>query len=211
MKDPKLNLGKSLLGTSVFGTAGGTIGGGYLEGQLLIATPVVTGSCFAHSVVLMCAHTGEGAMGIIVNHIIENISYRDLFKQLKLSPALLSGDLPVYYGGPVEMNRGFVIHGHEGEPAEDALITHNGIAVSSSVNILREIAAGRGPAQRMLALGYAGWGPGQLEAEIEQNSWITVPSSTGLVFAPDNEDKWQRAAKSQGIDIHKLSTDVGHA
>lgn len=184
---------------------------GYLEGQLLIATPRITGSSFSHSLVLVCAHGKDGAMGIIVNHIIENISYRDLFKQFSLPEGDLSTNLPVHYGGPVDLNRGFVIYQYEGEPPEDALVTSGGIAVSSSVLKLREIAAGGNSSRCMLALGYAGWSAGQLEKEIEENSWITVPATLDLVFDNGEEDKWQRASRTYGIDLSKLSIDVGHA
>jgi len=151
-------------------------------------------------------------MGIIINHIIENISYRELFEQLSIEGSQNVPRLPVHYGGPVEINRGFVIyHTNGGEPEPETLITVGNIAISSSIHVLREIAAGRGPAERILALGYAGWAPGQLETEIESNSWISVPSTRELIFDADNETKWSRAAQSQGIDIRKLTSDAGHA
>lgn len=184
---------------------------GYLAGQLLVATPLVASPGFMHSVIFMCSHDENGAMGIIINHIIENISYRDLFDQLSIKRGEGIDHLPVHYGGPVEINRGFVIYHYEDIPQPESLCSINNIAVSSSLNILRDIAHGKGPHQRILALGYAGWAAGQLEAEIEANSWISVPTTLDLVFGPDNDAKWQRAAAALGIDIRKLTSDIGHA
>jgi len=184
---------------------------GYLSGQLLVATPLVNSPGFMHSVIFMCSHDEHGAMGIIINHIIENISYRDLFEQLSINREQSIEHLPVHYGGPVEINRGFVIYHYDDIPQPESICSTNNIAVSSSLNILRDIAHGKGPDQRLLALGYAGWAAGQLETEIESNSWISVPASRELVFASDNEAKWQRAASAHGIDIRKLTSDIGHA
>ncbi len=184
---------------------------GYLNGQLLVATPLVSSPGFSKSVIFLCAHDAGGAMGIIINHIIENISYKELFEQLAIEGSQNAPRLAVHYGGPVEINRGFVIYHYEGEAPPDTLLTVNNIAISSSIHVLRDIAAGKGPTERILALGYAGWAPGQLETEIESNSWLSVPASRELIFDTDNGTKWSRAAQSQGIDIRKLTSDVGHA
>lgn len=184
---------------------------GYLAGQLLVATPLVNSTGFSHSVIFLCAHNAEGAMGIIINHIIGNMSYRELFDQLSIEEGENVPGLPVHYGGPVEINRGFVIYHFDDLPYPDTLIATGNIAISSSIHVLRDIAAGKGPKERILALGYAGWGPGQLESEIESNSWISVPASRELIFETENETKWKKAAQSQGIDISKLTSDVGHA
>jgi len=187
-------------------------GSGYLTGQLLVATPLISGPSFNHAVIFICAHNNEGAMGIIINHIIESISYGELFQQLSLTADEKKRNLPVHFGGPVEINRGFVVFDNEGKPPHaDATLTVGDISVSSSVSILREIAAGAGPKDSLLALGYAGWGPGQVESEIEQNSWISVPANKDLIFHTLNEHKWEKAAKHYGIDLTKLSTNVGHA
>lgn len=189
--------------------------GGYLSGQLLIATPRVNAFGFAHSVILISNHDERGAMGIIINHIIENVSYETLFEELKITPGTPNAmeDLPVHYGGPVEINRGFVLYHCTETPPEDSFsyFPYINVAISSSLHILRDIAAGNGPTERLLALGYAGWSPGQLEAEIEDNSWISVPASRILIFNTPNEHKWQLAAGSLGIDISKLATEAGHA
>jgi putative transcriptional regulator len=173
---------------------------GYLGGQLLVATPLVTSPGLSHSVIFLCAHDAQGAMGIIVNHIIDNISYKELFEQLSIEQNDSVPSMPVYYGGPVEINRGFVLYHFDELPHPETILTVGDIAVSSSIHVLRDIGMGRGPKQSMLALGYAGWAAGQLEAEIEE-----------LIFATDNDLKWKRAGGALGIDISRLTSDVGHA
>jgi len=184
---------------------------GYLEGQLLVATPNVSGSSFKKAVIFVCAHSQEGAMGIIVNHTLDNITYHDLFEQLDITHSSGLNFKQVHYGGPVEINRGFVIYEDNGRFTHDAMLTVNGISISGSVSILRSIAEGDGPERCMLALGYAGWAPGQLEEEIQSNSWISVPVSQHLVFDGNNSTKWERAGMLQGVDLSKLSSTAGHA
>jgi putative transcriptional regulator len=183
---------------------------GSLAGHLLIATAVVQDSCFARSVIYLCAHNETGAMGIIVNYPVENIGIRDIFEQLEIHTQVAARDIPIHFGGPVEANRGFVVHTSE-YGSEDSLISKDGIAVTASISVLEEMAQGTGPAQGMLVLGYAGWSPGQLEAEIEGGSWIVVPASRELVFASNNEGKWNSAVATLGIDMGHFSTVVGHA
>ena len=184
---------------------------GYLVGNLLVATPLVVTPAFSHAVILICEHSKNGAMGIIINHIIENISYKDLFDQLAIEKENFVEKLPVHYGGPVEINRGFIIYPYEPEKYPETLIKVGNIAISSSIHILRDIATGNGPKERILALGYAGWGAGQIEVEIAANSWISVPASNDIIFSKDNLGKWKKAAESNGIDISKLTSEVGHA
>lgn len=188
-----------------------SLNNGYLEGQLLVATPNVTGSPFSKSVILMCAHSHEGAMGVIINHTLDNVHCSDLFDQLALSAGVIRDNPPVYYGGPVEVNRGFVIFEHDGQFLDEAMLTVGNIAISGSLNILKVIAEGRGPKRSLVALGYAGWSAGQLESEIQENSWISVPASTDLIFERANAKKWERAAMLQGVDLRKFSTVAGHA
>jgi putative transcriptional regulator len=184
---------------------------GYLQGQLLVATPLLQESCFSRAVIFMFAHSAEGAMGIIVNHIIENIRYQDLFDKLSIKYKA-NQQLPVHFGGPVEIHRGFLLYPADQSPAyPDAIITSQNIAVSGSLSILQDIANDEGPKQCLLALGYAGWSAGQLEAEIEKNSWLTVPADRDLIFSEDNVGKWTRATQRHGIDLGRLSVDVGHA
>lgn len=183
---------------------------GSLAGHLLIATPSIQGSCFARSVVYLCAHNEAGAMGVIVNYPVESIQLGDIFEQLDIHAKEQARELPVYFGGPVESNRGFVVHDAD-YPAGECLIAKDGIAVSANVSILQELAQGAGPQKGMLVLGYAGWSPGQLESEIETGSWIVVPATRQLMFDTASDLKWNVAIASMGIDLGHLSTDVGHA
>ncbi|MDE3060201.1 MAG: YqgE/AlgH family protein [Pseudomonadota bacterium] len=189
-----------------------TLGGqdGSLVGQLLIATPAIQESCFARSVIYMCAHNEAGAMGIIINSPIENLNIDEIFKQLHIAEQPAARPLPVHFGGPVESNRGFVLHSAD-YAGGDSIVRKDGIAVTANVSILHELAQGKGPAQGMLVLGYAGWSAGQLESEIESGSWLTVPANARLVFGTDNEAKWNLAVSTLGIDMGHFSTVVGHA
>ncbi len=181
-----------------------------LAGHLLIATPAVQESCFARSVIYMCAHNESGAMGIIVNYPVENLHLNEILDQLDIEPDMQSRDLPIHFGGPVESNRGFVVHSADYH-SEGSLIEKNGITVTANVAILQQIAEGKGPTEGMLVLGYSGWSPGQLEAEIETGSWIVIPATKQLVFNTGNETKWNKAVATLGIDMGHFSSDVGHA
>jgi len=183
---------------------------GYLEGQLLIATPVVTGSCFYRSVIYVCVHNEEGAMGIVINQIINNVTIRDILKQLGIQPGVMKGDLPVHFGGPVDSARGFVLHTDDYKQ-RDTVIMKNGIALTSNIDVLKDLTVGVGPSRSIMALGYAGWNAGQLDVEIHQNSWLTAPASPDLVFENGGREKWFTAAESIGVDLLKLSPAAGHA
>jgi putative transcriptional regulator len=183
---------------------------GTLAGHLLIATPVVQDTCFARAVIYMCAHNDEGAMGVIINYPVENIDIKDILEQLDIESKITPRILPIHFGGPVEANRGFVVHSAE-YAAGESIIDKNGVVVTANIDILQELAQGKGPEQGMLVLGYAGWSPGQLESEIEGGSWIVVPASKKLVFDTDNEIKWNVAISTLGIDMGHYSTVVGHA
>lgn len=183
---------------------------GYLAGQLLVATPVINNGIFQKSVVYIFAHNDDGAMGLIINQPLELINYASLLEGMNLPEGAGDKELPVYYGGPLERARGFVIHSSD-YYREFSLAQTNELAVTASSAILSDIVAGKGPRQAVLAVGYAGWTAGQLEAEIEQNSWLTVPASAALMFGTDNELKWATASKSLGVDMAFFSTTVGHA
>jgi len=183
---------------------------GYLAGQLLVSTPLITSSCFHRSVVYLFAHNGEGAMGIIVNQPLETVGYNSLLDENDIPAAQQSEEISVYYGGPVDRTRGFVIHTDDYNKGE-TLIQGNGIAVSANTGILRDMLHEQGPQQSLLIVGYAGWAAGQLEQEIEENSWITVPASPSLIFATENDMKWTMASQSLGIDMNFFSHTVGHA
>ena len=184
--------------------------GSYMEGQLLVATTLITESCFSRAVLYVCAHSEEGAMGVIINHHLNDMTFNDVMKQLKIPAKAEIAPRPVYLGGPVETGRGLVIHTDD-YAHKDTLVFAEGIAATSNLQVLHDICLGRGPAKSLLALGYAGWAAGQLEAEIEANSWITVPATEALVFDAEDAEKWTLAAGSLGIDMFKLSGDVGHA
>lgn len=183
---------------------------GNLRGQLLIATTGVNDGCFDKSVIYLCEHNAEGAMGVIVNHPIANIRLGEILSALDINAAQGVSDLPVFFGGPVEAHRGFVLHTND-RTAEDSVIGADGITLTAHIGMLKNIAAGDGPRQGFLVLGYAGWGAGQLEAELEAGSWISVPATRKLVFDTENEMKWSVAAATLGVDMHRLSNTVGHA
>lgn len=183
---------------------------GSLAGHLLIATPVVQGSCFSRSVIYVCAHNEEGAMGVIVNYPVENIHLSDILEQLDIDGKSGQCDLPVHFGGPVEPNRGFVIH-DSAYQTQDSLIRQDGLAVSSNITVLQDLASGKGPHQGLLMLGYAGWASGQLESEIESGSWIVGSATRQLMFDTANDLKWNMALNATGIDLGHFSTIVGHA
>ncbi|HZT88861.1 MAG TPA: YqgE/AlgH family protein [Stellaceae bacterium] len=181
-----------------------------LTGQLLVAMPHMQDPRFARSVVYLCAHSEEaGAMGLVVNKTMSSLTMEELFAQLNLEPSRRNGARPVHFGGPVEPARGFVLH--TADYKEEATLAVDGnIALTATLEILRAIGKGEGPRQSLLALGYAGWAPGQLDAEIQANGWLSVAADDELVFG-DDTDKWQRALAKLGINLSMLSTDAGHA
>ena len=191
---------------------------GYLDGQLLVAMPGMSDTRFARSVVYVCAHSPDGAMGIVVNQRARKVSFSDLLVQLDVigpEEAIRlpsrAGAIQVLKGGPVETGRGFVLHSADFFIDNSTLPINEGISLTATVDILRAIARGDGPDQAMLALGYAGWSPGQLEEEIQQNGWLTVPAEPSLLFDNDLEGKHSRALRTLGIDPAMLSGEAGHA
>jgi len=183
---------------------------GYLAGQLLVAMPQMLDERFAKTVIYMCAHSEGGAMGLVVNKVIENIDFPDLLDQLGLSAPPTGEDIRVHFGGPVESGRGFVLH--SADYVQDAtMVIDEAIAMTATTDILRDIAEGDGPRNSLLALGYAGWGPGQLDTEIQANGWLSVPADDELVFNSDPKSVWQDALAKMGIDVSMLSGDAGHA
>jgi putative transcriptional regulator len=179
-----------------------------LAGQLLIAMPQMEDPRFSRSVVFMCAHNAEGAMGLVINKTVEQPSMSELLKQLGIE-----GDgfrrARVHFGGPVEAARGFVLHSTD--YTEQGTLVVGDVGLTATMDILRSIGRGEGPHQRFFALGYAGWGPGQLDAEIQANGWLTVASDNALLFDDANDDKWRRAIAKLGVDPFALSGDAGHA
>ena len=181
-----------------------------LAGQLLVAMPQMNEPRFARSVVYLCAHSEEaGAMGLVVNKLLASLTMEELFVHLKLEPSRLNQPHPVHFGGPVDPGRGFVLHSADYQ--EEATLTVGDFGVTATLDILRAIGKGEGPRHSLLALGYAGWAPGQLDAEIQANGWLSVPADTELVFGGELDAKWERALNKLGVNLSMLSIDAGHA
>jgi putative transcriptional regulator len=181
-----------------------------LSGQLLVAMPQMSDPRFARSVVYLCAHSADGAMGLVVNRLIDSLSFGSLLAQLGVDADGAPADMPVHFGGPVESSRGFVLHTSDYHQ-DSTLVIDDEIALTATVDVLKAIARGTGPRRRVLALGYAGWAPGQLDAEIQANGWLLMPADLDLVFGRDNATKWEQAIAKIGIDLSLLSTEAGHA
>jgi len=191
---------------------------GYLDGQMLIAMPTMGDDRFTRSVIYVCAHSTEGAMGIIVNQPAANISFSDLLVQLDVIPAADLILLPtraegvkVLKGGPVDTQRGFVLHSSDFYIENSTLPIDDGICLTATLDILKAIARGDGPQSAILALGYAGWAPGQLESEIQHNGWLHCSADPELVFGQDTGGKYNKALKKIGINLGMLSSQAGHA
>ena len=190
----------------------------YLDGQLLIAMPAMSDPRFERSVIYMCAHSEQGAMGIIINKTTPMISFGDLLSQLDITggdeaiePSRELAGMPVLFGGPVEQGRGFVLHTSDYFTADSSLPVAENIALTATIDILRAMAKGEGPERAMLALGYSGWAPGQLENEIQHNGWLTCPADEELLFGLDYAERYAAALKKLKIDPGMLSSDAGHA
>ena len=183
---------------------------GYLTGQMLVAMPQMLDERFVKSVIYMCAHTEDGAMGLVVNKILEDINFPDLLDQLDINSKTKGKDIGVHFGGPVESGRGFVLHSSDYQQ-DGTMVIDPQIALTATTDILRDIAEGEGPAKSLLALGYAGWGPGQLDAELQANGWLSVDAEPELVFGSAPDKAWQVALAKIGIDASMLSGEAGHA
>ncbi len=183
---------------------------GYLAGQMLVAMPQMQDPRFTRTVVYVCAHTAEGAMGLVINRTLEQITFPDLLAQLDITATPECEPIRVHFGGPVDSGRGFVLHSTD-YLQDSTLVVGDAVALTATVDVLRDIAAGQGPRRSLLALGYAGWSPGQLDEELRANAWLTVPADDELLFGPELERKWERAIGKLGIDAAKLSGDAGHA
>jgi putative transcriptional regulator len=181
-----------------------------MSGQLLVAMPAMQDPRFARSVICLCAHSSDGAMGIVLNKPLAGLSFDELLKQLNLDPVPPQRRIRLMAGGPVEGGRGFVLHTADWE-TEGSLRVNRDIALTASVDILKAIAGGGGPREGLLALGYAGWGPGQLETEIQQNAWLNVPLDEGLLFAAKPDTLWREALAKLHVDPALLSDVAGHA
>lgn len=182
----------------------------YLAGQLLVAMPGMTDPRFEKTVIYMCAHNADGAMGLVVNRPIESMTFPEMLEQLGIPGGNDSNAIRVLFGGPVEQARGFVLHSPD-YLQEASMVVDEKVALTATIDILRAIASGAGPRNRLLALGYAGWGPGQLDTEILHNGWLNVGADDELVFGEDLDAKWERAMAKIGVDPRMLSDNAGHA
>ena len=182
-----------------------------LSGKLLIAMPGMGDPRFAKSVVLVCRHSGEGAMGLIVNKPLGDLSFPDLLEELGIEGADGASSPPIRFGGPVENARGFVLHSLDYSRSEGTIEVPGGYGMTATIDILKDIAQGHGPARSMLALGYSGWGPGQLEAELARNGWLTCEATEEIVFTAEDDEKWRLALAELGIDALTLSAAAGRA
>ena len=191
---------------------------GFLDGQLLVAMPGMEDSRFARSVIYLCAHSEDGAMGIIINQAAITVNFPQLLVQLDVIEKDAIRRLPnkvdsiqVLKGGPVEAGRGFVLHSDDFYIDNSTLPIDDGVSLTATIDILRAIAEGGGPDRAVLALGYAGWSAGQLEVEIQQNGWLTIPAQQSLIFDTALDSKYERAIRLMGIDLSQLSTQAGRA
>jgi len=181
-----------------------------LTGQLLVAMPQMLDPFFERSVVYLCAHSQEdGAMGLVVNKTIDTLTIDELYAQLEIEPVTRRPQ-PVHFGGPVATGHGFVLHSTDYRE-EGTLGLGTEFAMTATIDILRATGKGVGPRQSLVALGYAGWGPGQLDAEIQANGWLMVAADTGLVFDTEDDSKWQRALAKLGVSPEMLSGETGRA
>ena len=182
----------------------------WLTGQLLIAMPTMPDPRFAHSVIYVCSHGPNGAMGLVVNRLYGEVNFRALLQQLNVKTVAEAPVLPVHYGGPVVCGRGFVLHSPD-YLREGTMRIDDSVALSATVEILQALAAGGGPERALMALGYTGWGAGQLDAEMQANSWLTATPDDALLFDKEIETKWERALAKIGISASMLSVEAGHA
>ena len=181
----------------------------WLHGQLLIAMPSMADPRFGRTVLYICAHSPEGAMGLIINRAFGDVRFVDLMSQLGIEGAR-ERDRPVHFGGPVESGRGFVLHSSDFQ-ADQTLVVDGNVALTATKDILQAIVDGTGPHKAIFALGYASWAAGQLDSEIQANDWLTAPADHDLIFDPELATKWERAIGRLGISPAMLSDTAGHA
>jgi len=182
-----------------------------LTGKILIAMPGMGDPRFAHSIVYMCAHSADGAMGLIVNKTMGQMTFADLLEQLSIDQSDQSRPMPLHFGGPVEGGRGFVLHSAEYRSQISTLPVDDFFSMTATLDVLEEMAQGQGPDKALMALGYSGWAPGQLEAEIADNGWLICDAGFDLVFDLADDKKWEAALNSLGVDPLTLSASAGRA
>jgi putative transcriptional regulator len=177
---------------------------------MLIAMPQMRDARFSRTVVYLCAHTKEGAMGLVINRMFNGLTFPDLLEQLNIEPTPICDPIKIHFGGPVEAGRGFVLHSTD-YVQETTLVVNEEVGLTATIDVLKAIANGEGPNRSLLALGYAGWGAGQLDNEIRDNAWLSVDSDEELLFGTDLDHKWEKAIAKIGVDFSMLSGEAGHA
>ncbi len=183
----------------------------FLDGKFLVAMPGMGDPRFEQAVIFICAHTPEGAMGLMVNKPALNLDFPELMQQLEITGTGIADDTPVMFGGPVEHGRGFVLHSGDYFAEGGTMVVNDDFSMTATLDILRDIAAGKGPAHRLLCLGYSGWGPGQLEGEIQANGWLICDAVPAVVFETEVAKRWEAAMKTLGFDPAMLSAGGGRA
>lgn len=181
-----------------------------LTNHFLIAMPSMDAGLFAHSITYICEHNPQGAMGLVINRPLE-LTLQELFDQLTDLPSPAHGDAPVYGGGPVQVERGFILHNNDGRRWDSTLVINDEIALTTSKDILDAIARNQGPKDFLISLGYAGWDAGQLEQELTENAWLTLPADSDIIFKLPVEQRVQAATRKLGINFSLISSQAGHA
>ncbi len=182
----------------------------YLSGHFLVAMPSMPDPRFSRAVVYLCAHNADGAMGLVINRLFDPLTFKDLLGQLDISVDGATRDIRVHFGGPVEAGRGFVLHSSDYD-GDGTMKVDKDVSLTATVDILKALAEGKGPKRCFLALGYAGWAPGQLDAELQANGWLHAPGNADLLFDPEVDHKWDSVLEGLGIKPAMLSSEAGHA
>lgn len=183
---------------------------GFLQGQLLLAMPSMADSRFERGVIFICSHSDDGAMGLVINRLMDSLTFEELLEQLDIDIEDGVPDLPIHAGGPVETGRGFVLHSTDYKQ-DTSLLINADFGLTATVDILKAVARGQGPRRHLLALGYAGWSPGQIEREMQANAWLSCPATEELVFNTAPDKMWTQALADMGIDVSMLSSMSGRA
>ena len=182
-----------------------------LSGRMLIAMPGMGDPRFDRTVIYMCSHSDEGAMGLVVNRRADGVTFQELMSQLEIEIGPETQGSDIHYGGPVEMGRGFVLHSSDFHVEEATMRVDDRISLTATLDVLRAMAAGEGPRRAMIALGYSGWAPSQLEGELQRNGWLTCDADDELLFSRDDKAKWAKALRKIGVDPSLLSATGGTA
>ncbi len=183
---------------------------GYLTGKLLVAMPFLENNQFSYSVIFVCGHDSQGAIGLVINKILPDLTFKELLSQLNIDYITSSNDFIVHYGGPIDLSRGFVLHTSD-YTIDTTIQVNENFSITSTLEILRALARGNGPEKYIVCLGYTGWSAGQLEQELQDNGWLIVESTEELVFDPYLEAKWRSSLAAIGVDPAVLSLESGHA